>query len=270
MNRVLIAAVAATTRCAGPAVAQSAKFAAIWDDEPEMIRSPEMTYCDNLNLTNTGEVVATRMAEIKVPQSKELLVGLSAQVELFTGNLVKGKRGSYSKAYAMAEGAVELHACNKETEVCYLGQPGKIVLSRREQELEAILAGVIEECDVTVDPEFGDTFDATTASGSFNLGNCTVSDEMINLALTTMAAHHFNFVFPDLPEGDYDVIARFTTDSQALAEAICPDVENKYLYCQEGEGSAGASAYAVIGQYMMTIQEVRAVKGSLAEPIIVD
>ena len=70
MNRVLIAAFAATTRCAGPAVAQSAKFAAIWDDEPEMIRSPEMTYCDNLNLTNTGEVVATRMAEIKVPQSK--------------------------------------------------------------------------------------------------------------------------------------------------------------------------------------------------------
>jgi len=267
MKHVLTSIVLASAMFSTGAMAQSAKFAAVWSDSAELIRSEACTetglddsYCSDLGLGNTGEVVATTMATIKVPQSKELLVGVSAQVELFTETIAKGKKGTTSRALAMAEGGVELFACNG---VCYRGEPGRIVLSKRTQELEATLAGVIESCtvDVQVDPDTG------TGSGSFDLGDCDVEDESIRLALTTMAAHHFNFVFPNLPQGDYDVIARFSVDSAAEAEVWC---DEQYTYCDPADGGAGGAAYAVIGKYMMTIQEVRAVKDEGGDPTQVD
>ena len=87
-----------------------------------------------------------------------------------------------------------------------------------------------------------------------------MADEEISLALDTVAAHHFNFVFPDLPQGDYEVVARFETKAHAEAEASCPESSP---YCLEGDGAAAGHAVAWIGKTMMTIQEVRAVKGSL-------
>jgi hypothetical protein len=268
MKRLLICIVLASAMFSVTAMAQSAKFAAVWSDDPELIKSEACAdagtlndvYCDDLNLGNTGEVTATTMATIKVPQSKELLVGISAQVELFTETIVKGKKGTTSRALAMAEGGVELFACN---DVCYRGEPGRVVLSKRTQELEATLAGVIESC--IVDVEVVD--DIATGSGSFNLGMCDVEDEAIRLALTTMAAHHFNFVFPNLPQGEYEVIARFSANSAAEAEVWC---DEQYTYCDPDDGGAGGAAYAVIGKYMMSIQEVRAVKDEGGDPTEVE
>ena len=264
MKRFLICIVLVSAMFSVTAMAQSAKFAAVWSDDPELIRSEACAdagtlndvYCDDLNL-DSGEVTAITTATIKVPQAKELLVGISAQVELFTETVAKGKKGTTSRALAMAEGGVELFACNG---VCYRGEPGRIVLSKRTQELEATLAGVIESC--VVDVEVVD--DVATGSGSFNLGMCDVEDEAIRLALTTMAAHHFNFVFPNLPQGDYDVIARFSVNSAAEAEDWC---DEQYTYCDPADGGA---AYAVIGKYMMSIQEVRAVKDEGGDPTEVD
>ena len=103
--------------------------------------------------------------------------------------------------------------------------------------------------------------DVATGSATWTLDDCVVLQEEIGLALTTMAAHHFNFVFPDLPQGDYSVIATFKTDAMAAAEASCSADAS---YCDpEVDGDASAVSHAVIGKTMMTIQEVRAVKGSL-------
>jgi hypothetical protein len=261
-KRVLMAA-AALSLVSTTGSAQSAKFTAVWSDTAQLVRSEachatnEADYCTDLNLGNTGQQVAKVMAEIKVPQSKELLVGVSAQIELFTETLAKGKKGTTSTAVAMAEGGVRLFACNS---VCYEGQPGRVILSKRTQELEATLAGVIESCTVavTVNPDSG------IGSGSFNLSNCIVEEEAIRLALTTMAAHHFNFVFPNLPQGDYEVIARFDTDSSATSEVTCDT--SVYDYCSTSDGSAGAAAYAVIGKHMITVQEVRAIKDEGGDP----
>ncbi len=268
MKRILISVVLASAMFSVGAMAQSAKFTAVYSDSAELIRSEacadagtlDGSYCTDLGLGNTGEVVATTMATIKVPQSKELLVGVSAQVELFTETIVKGKKGTTSRALAMAEGGVELFACDG---VCYRGEPGRVVLSKRTQELEATLAGVIESCtvEVQVDPDTG------TGSGSFDLDDCVVEDESIRLALTTMAAHHFNFVFPNLPQGEYAVIARFSVNSAAEAEVWC---EEQHDFCVVADGGAGGGAYAVIGKYLMSVQEVRAVKDENGDPTIVD
>jgi hypothetical protein len=269
MKRILISIVVASAMFSVGAMAQSAKFTAVYSDSPELIRSEacaytgtvDETYCTDLGLGNTGEVVAKRMATIKVPNGKELLVGLSAQVELFTETVVRGKKGTTSMATVMAEGGVELFACD-EDDVCYRGEPGRVVLSRRIQELEATLGGVIESCTVAVqvDPDSG------TGSGSFDLDDCVVEDEAIRLALTTMAAHHFNFVFPNMPQGDYEVIARFSANSSAVTDVWCDEI---HAFCEVTDGGAGGSAYAVIGKYLMSVQQVHAVKDENGEPVIV-
>lgn len=310
MKRFLIFIALVSAMIAGSAVAQSAKFTAVYNDEidPTFVLSqacdsyPDGSLCGELGAGDDNSVLSG-FAQIRVPQSKELLVGLSAQVALGTLTEVKGKRGSTSSAAAFAEGGVTLFACETETLNCYEGKPGYVTLSNRNQELEAVLGGVIENCDVTVVLE-GEIIDDLTASGSFKLSDCSVLDEAISLGITTLASHHFNFVFPNLPQGDYDIVAKFETQASATAEAGCA-YESADLGCQDGvidsdvsegdcvltggypqydefdayesclysSGSAKAEAWAYIGKWMMTVQTVRAVKdenGSYGDPIVID
>lgn len=266
-----IASIASTT-----ALAQSAKFAAVYSDAPLVtvngwssvstctaILDPDYPESVVDCIDNTGSVATGySMATIRVPNKKELLVGLSAQVGLYTETLVRGKKGSTSYAMAFSEGSVGLTACNADN-VCYESVPRDIVLSNRRQELEATMAGIIEECSVEIDVT-EDSGLITGTSGAFDLNDCTVAPEEIGLALETLAAHHYNFLFPNLPQGDYKVVAAFRTDAQTAARAYCDPDSPTYDYCiVEAEASAFAEAKAVINKAMMTIQEVRAVKGSL-------
>lgn len=272
MNRAFIAAVAAIGFVATPVYAQSAKFAAVWTDGGTVVES---TACDSTEAEFCGDLptsdqdLGITFANIKVPQSKELLVGVSAQVGLFTSTEVKGKRGSVSYAMAGAGAGVMPYACNYATGECTPGEPGFIVLDARIQELEAMLGGIIESC--TVDVEVNT--DTGVGSGTFDLSMCEVAQEEISLALHTLGANHFNFVFPDLDSGEYAIIGMFYTAAQAVAMASCPDPEIS-PYCVEGDGDASALSHAFIGKTMMTIQEVRAVKGSLSpqefDPIDID
>ena len=272
MKRLLISIVLASAMFSVGAMAQSAKFAAVYDKNAQFVRSDACsstvaTFCEGLGISsNANDAVATTMATIKVPQAKELLVGLSAQVSLWTSTIVKGKRGSYSRALAFAEGGVDLYACNQASGTCYQGEPGHVVLSNRSQELSAVLGGVIETCELELDVDF----DAETASGSFDLSNCTVANEAIGLALTTMAAHHFNFVFPNLPQGEYEVVAKLSTSAAAESEWNCGDIYDPCVFGEEEDPSATGQAYAFIGKHIMTIQEVRAVKDENGDPVIID
>ena len=264
MKRILISLAIASTLFAGSAMAQSSKFAAVWSDdaialESTACASTEAEACGSLGPLdmNAGYTVTT----IRAPQGKELLVGLSAQVGLFTSTEVKGKRGSVSTALAAAGGAVALLACPSDGSDCVMGKPGPVILNARIQEMAAILAGVIDTC--TFDVELDVVEDKATGDATFNLSDCVVADEMISLALATLDASHFNFVFPDLPvSGDYNIVAQFMTVAGAEAYASCGDSE-VYPHCIEGDGSATAISHAFIGKTMLTVQEVRAVKGSL-------
>ena len=208
--------------------------------------------CDFEAARRTGTVVAS----IKVAQSKELLVGVSAQMEIFTGTTVTGKRGSRSTAIASAGGGVELMACRQENDggaTCYGSLSGMIVLSERSQELTAVLGGVLEQCNV----------DLTT--GNFSLADCDVAQEEIGLGLSTIASHHYNFLFPNLPVGTYNVHAVFHADAAAEAIAGCADGSGNtdLTGCGLDDGtdaSAEADAYVVISKSTVTVQEVRAKK----------
>ena len=74
-----------------------------------------------------------------------------------------------------------------------------------------------------------------------------VGDVTVALGLDTTAAHHFNFVAPDLGQGTYDIAACFTGAADGFVT-------------EEEAGDNAVYAYVAVMQRMLTVQEVRAVK----------
>ena len=246
----------------------SAKFAATYTESASLSVSATVT-CDGIgeetctaDASDSGHTLAT----IKVPQGKELLVGVSAEIGLMTFGAVKGKNGGSATAIADAEAAVSIIACPKDGGDCTTAKPGAVKLSKRVQELSAKLGGVIKECDIVVD--------TTTGEGTFDVSeNCDVNDEEIALMLSTTASHHFNFVLPNMDQGVYEIKALFTT--AASAEVVLCDYENELLYTTQecdadGTQAATAEAASVINKSMLTVQTVRAAKGGIIDAEIID
>jgi hypothetical protein len=253
----------------GPAMAgpPSAKFAATWTTEPgleSMVVIPETG-------TDTEEVLVDpnsgyTLATIKVPQGKELLIGVSAEIGLVTDTSVKGKNGGAARAIADGEAYVTVFAVPHNGGNSVEAAPGQIMLSKRVQELSATLGGVIQSCQVAcgVDATTGELVcdDVVIAE------DCEVTDEEIGLLLKTTAAHHFNFLLPDMNQGVYDIKAVFTTGARAEVD-IC-DAQEVCSNDPEGTVTASAAATAIINKTMLTVQQVRAAKDSLHEVEILE
>jgi hypothetical protein len=255
MKYILSALVSASVLVSGAAMAgPSAKFAAVYGNDGPYVVSmaviEDATQDTVASDSNTGYTFAT----IKVPQDKELLIGLSAEVALTTDTSIKGKNGGTARAIADAGAYVRicaLHAGTSEVAACAM--PGPVTLSKRVQELYATLGGVIESCE---DLNDDGVIDVKT--------ECEVSDEEIGLMLDTLASHHFNFVLPDMDQGEYDITAYFMTSAD-----VAVDIDEVSVV-EGGEVSGSAFAKAFIGSYMMTVQQVRAVKGSILDIDIIE
>jgi hypothetical protein len=264
LTTVIASAIVSAPVFAGP----SAKFAATYTNDP-MLSVSAMVTCDGTeNEVCTADADATghTLATIKVPQDKELLVGVSAEIGLITFGAVKGKNGGSATAIADAEAAVSIKACPVDGGDCTDAQPGAVKLSKRVQELSAKLGGVIKDCAIAVDLETGEgTFDVSE--------DCVVNDEEIALMLSTTASHHFNFVLPNMDQGEYDIVAVFTT--AASAEVVLCDYTNELGYTPQecdadGTQAATAEAVSVINKTMLTVQTVRAAKGGIIDADIID
>ena len=262
LTPLIVAAVGLTSFSATSAMAgPSAKFAATWTDSPALA---SVAVIDNATVdtvivdSNTGYTLAT----IKVPQDKELLVGVSAEIGLVTYGSVKGKNGGSATAVADAEAYVTVFAVPHAGGNSLTAAPGKIILSKRVQKLTATLGGVIQEC-TDGDTDF-DGFADIDPDGTIDVATeCVVTDEEIGLLQDTTAAHHFNFVLPNMNQGEYDIKAVFTTGARAEVD-ICDEGED-CAYDPEGTVSASATAMAVINKTMLTVQQVRAAKGGVID-----
>jgi hypothetical protein len=183
-------------------------------------------------------------ASIHVAEQKELIAGASLETGLYTQTKVKGKNGTSDTSSAGVQiemrvlvdldsdgfGTVTDEDGNVISGFDLIAAPGHVVFDKRAQELSAVLGGVIDSCtDVNGDG----TIDITT--------ECSVTDEEINLILETMAAHHFNFVIGNLPQGTH----RLELQAQISSST---DSQN-----------GSASADALIGKGSFTVEEVRAV-----------
>lgn len=241
-----VSLLASTAAIAGP----SAKFAATYDDRSDndeyfnvvSIIGAEGTEQEFACNDNNGYQFAT----IKVPEQKELLVGLSAEILLVTDTSIKGKQGGYARALAYAGGYMTIMACPVDGGDCVTAAPGSVTLADRFQILDGVFGGVLEEC--------------TDLDGDGSIGvpeECTFSDESIGLILDTLSSQHFNFVLPNMKQGEYDIKAMFST-------AACNEITT------EGDASAATFAAAAFGKYMLTVQQVRAAKGGIIEAEIIE
>lgn len=267
-----IAALGLSSFLAGSAIAgPSAKFAATWTDTPALASVAVITdaVADTVVVDeNVGHTLAT----IKVPQDKELLVGVSAEIGLVTYGSVKGKNGGSAKAIADAEAYVTVYAIPKDGGPHAEAAPGQIMLSKRVQELSATLGGVIQNCTDSLTEDTDGDGVADAVDGTLDIASeCVVTDEEIGLLQDTTAAHHFNLVLPNMNQGEYDIKAVFTTGARAEVD-ICDSAADYCgdLYDAEGTVSASAMAKAVVNKTMLTVQQVRAAKGGVIDTEIVE
>ena len=274
----LAAALIAAPVFAGP----SAKFAATYSTGPWLTSVADVSGIASAGTeVYVDEQVGQIMATIKVPQDKELLIGLSSEIGLLTDTSIKGKNGGSAKSIAGARAYVDIFAEPVGGGTSVHAKPGQITLSERVQTLSATLGGVIESCEDTLgafdevldengDPLLdgnGDPVLVEVGDGTIDIATeCLVSDEEIGLALDTTAAHHFNFVLPNMDQGEYNIVAYLTTG--ARAQIVIDDGSNN-----DGSNvtvSASAVASAIVGSTMLTVQQVRAAKGGVIDATIIE
>ena len=242
MKRFLICIVLASAMFSITAMAQSAKFAATYNDSRFSVVSiiDSASQPNDCNL-NDGYTYAT----IKVPQDKELLVGVSSEVLLITNTSIKGKAGGQARALAYAGADVTVGACPVEGGDCKVAAPGSVILADRFQILEGTLGGVLTNCT------------DSNGDGDIDLDDCVLEDEEISLIIDSLTSHHFNFVLPNMDQGDYDIKAFFGTEA-------CNQISS------DGDAEAFAFAVAAIGKSMVTVQQVRATKNGIIDANIIE
>lgn len=238
------------------AYGQNASFGATYDNDPRMV---EVNVTGDPNTPNSAEMVGAEaeLATLQVANWKELLVGVSAQVNLVTFTQAKGKNnGGVSTAIAegtvrtgvlvVPEGTADCAAAwtaydNNPADNAFTA-PGPVTFASRRQELSVdvsldVIGAIPEVCDADcIEQYLGIDGSVTVALG-----------------LDTTAAHHFNFVAADLTQDTYDVVACY--DFSALAEVSGDDIDEY----------TSASSKVALGPRIVTVQEVRATKTGIID-----
>lgn len=173
--------------------------------------------------TATGDWVTVLSNQIKTSNQKDLFVGVSLEVGLYTRTLAKSK--NMVSDTSVARGVVQVRVLVDGTAI----EPGAVVFGRRSQSLSATLEGAIASCLTIVD-------------GALVLDPDCVTPEEIELILETMDAATFNFVGTDIPQGVHTVSVQARIDTAGSAE--------------QGEFEAKAT----VGKGSMTVESVRLIK----------
>jgi len=166
---------------------------------------------------------------IKTANQKDLFIGASFDIGLYTQTLVKSKNMVTDTSTAQAKVQVQVLVDGKPAE------PGAVVYGRRVQTLSATLEGAIAACLTIV----------TNIDGSLSIvldPNCVTAEE-IELILDTMDAASFNFVAVDVPQGVHTISVQARID-------IGPNTSTL----------GSSSAKATVGKGSMTVESVRLIK----------
>ena len=247
LSYLFTAAVVGLVFGASDASAQSAKFAATYDTDVVMIEV-SIDGTSGADSATNGPIAEMELAKMHVPQSKEVLIGVSGQVTLVTFTQAKGKNGG-GTATAIAEGTVGLTVRyapeDADIDVCAEGAiaaPGKVAFASRRQELSVTV-------DLDVVGSIPDICDEECIETNLGIeGDVTVA-----LKLDTTAAHHFNFVAIDLDSDWYEVWACY--DLSALAEVAGDDIDV----------DTAAMSKVALGPRMLTLQQVRATSDGIVD-----
>ncbi len=212
-----------------PAVgfAQSAKSAV---GTVDLTLVPAISSFTNGNYVGVWRDVIT--SGLHTSQQKDLVIGASLEVGIFTDTQVSSQRGTKDTSSAEAQVQVRV-VIDKGTPAERIAAPGEVTFNRRKQDLIAQFGGVLQSC-TDQDQDFTITID-----------ECTFTDETLQLMLETLSAHAFFFILDDLGAGNHTVTVQARVSTGTYSEA----------------GSANARAW--VGKGSMSVEEARFVKGAV-------
>lgn len=218
--RALVALSLALLLGASAAQAQSQPSAKVTAKTANLTLIPETTG------TSDWETVLANT--IKTANLKDLFIGVSLEVGLFTQTEVRSK--NQQRDTSTAEAGVQVRVLVDGR----IAEPGAVVFGRRTQTLSATLEGAIAGCLSLV----------TNVDGSVSIvvDPTCVTPEIIELILSSTDAATFNFVVVDVPQGVHtiSVQARINTSGSAQTGSF--------------------SAMATIGKGSFTAESVRLIK----------
>ena len=224
-NRVLLAA-AALSIVSTTALAQSAKFAASWDTDARSVAAESACVDSICDPRESNTVAETEMATLHVGSQKSILVGVSSEIGIYMLTEAKGGKsttGDFSSS-AMGEGSVDVALSLEATNGATCDIAPNNTITLKSEMRKLTVSG-------------GGTFADQTDEFWIKVG----------IETNSIGAHHFEFLGVECDQGDYLLTARF--DLTAIAEALGVD--------------SNAEVIVTLGDRMITMQEVRAVKGSL-------
>jgi hypothetical protein len=186
----------------------------------------------NINLipatTTTSGWQTILTNQIKTSAQKDLFVGASLEVGLFTRTLTRSKLMVTDSSTARAIVQVRVMIDGKPAE------PGPVVYGRRSQTLNTTLEGAISSCLTIVTN--------TDGTQSIVLNPDCVTPEAVELILETMDAASFNFIAPNVPVGTHTVSVQARVDTTGSAD------QGQY------------EALATVGKGSMTVESVRLIR----------
>lgn len=191
MNRLLIAAIAATALFAGPTMAQSGQAS-----------SKATAKVGDISVINQTSMGWTTILDnsIKTANQKDLFIDVSLECGLYTQTKV---RSNGNKDTSSAEPTVMVQVLVDGVEA----YPGPVTFCSRAQTLSATLGGILENCT------------DSNGDGDIDLNDCTLAPEEVELILETMNANSFNFILDGLMAGVHlvEVQAMISTSSSSGA-----------------------------------------------------
>jgi len=222
-------AIAGASFVAAPAWAQSAKFAASWDTDPVSVAAHASCAADPegdcLVVDGPNVGAEVEMAQIHVATHKSVLIGVSSQIGIHLVTVAKGKGGESGDFSSSALAQGDVKAT--------------VTLVNQDS------SG--EDCVVAPGPIILKAESRRlTVSATATEGDIEVE---VGIGTNSVSANHFNFLGVECDQGWYDAMVHFDLSALALASGF----------------DSSADVWVTLGPQMVTLQEVRAVKGSLVE-----
>lgn len=208
--------------------------------------------CDQATMNDSVDAVSqlAPLGKIKIPQNKEIHITLSAQIDILTVNQATSKKqttsywGNIGGTTASAGVTVEVFAQPVGEDTLIKCDPGRVTMASRAVELKNVIGGNVTYEDCSTED---DVFTCEQKIADVELASS------IGLAMSTAAAHTFQWLCIDMVADTYDVIAKFTLDAEV------GDICSEFFGGDCTDIADFAAGRVALNKRIMTVQEVRMV-----------
>ena len=212
----------------------------------------------NQALSENGDGWGTVFTQwIHTANDHDVYISPSFEVGLTTNTAVMSRKLERAIAEAEAQVQVRVLLDNKMVD------PGEVIYSKRNQKLIAEFAGLYDLWDSEC-VQVATNTDGLVTGITFSDENTCFDAEYLQLILSTMAAHTFNFIATDVPTGDHKIEVQVKLTYE-VGDGV--DIYSRPDLADEANQLDMSGSTAWIGKGSVLIDVVRMVKGEDVIPM---